>query len=308
MDYQQLSKFELRQLCCFMAVVKAENNFSEAAKSLYIQQAPLSQRILALEKMLKVKLFNRNTRPLTLTDARKVFLEEVKESLSHLERAIDQAQRVSRGEIGRLVVGMNSALANSVLPEILQNFRSCSPNVQLILRELTAKQQIQELRDCQIDVGFEHLPNDYEQDADLIFLPIVQDALVIALPEKHRLAALPEIPLQALAKEAFVLPSSENAPSLHNETIRLCKDAGFSPEVAQEATWLITVLSLVAGGVGVALLHSNVQNLQRTGVVYKTIQGANLKHQLAAVWRKERESSSSLLREFLKIIKNVISI
>ena len=307
MDNQQLSKFELRQLCYFIAVVEAENNFTEAAKKLYIQQAPLSQRILALEKMLKVKLFNRKTRPLTLTDAGKVFLEEVKESLYHLERAIDQAQRASRGEIGRLVVGMNSALANSVLPEILQNFRSRFPNVQLILRELTAKQQIQELRDCQIDVGFEHLPNDYEQDADLIFLPIVQDALVIALPEKHPLAALPEIPLQALAKEAFVLPSSENAPSLHNETIRLCKDAGFSPEVAQEATWLITVLSLVAGGVGVALLHSNVQNLQRTGVVYKSIQGANLKHQLAAVWRKEREDSS-LLCEFLKIIKNVISI
>ncbi|HEY9692405.1 MAG TPA: LysR family transcriptional regulator [Oculatellaceae cyanobacterium] len=302
MDLRQLSKLELRQLCYFMAVVEAKNNFSRAAERLHIQQAPLSQRIQALEKALKVELFDRKKRPLQLTPAGEAFLKDARLALDQIERAIDQAQRASRGEIGRLVVGIGSSMANSLLPDILQLFRARFPEVKLVLRELIPDQQIQELRDRTIDVGFDSLPNAHEQQKDLDFLPILQESMVIALPETHPLAAHTSIPLQALADEEFVLPSPENVP-FYTQTIRLCQEAGFLPKVVQEATWLITVLGLVAGGVGVSLLSSNVQNLQRKGVVYRAIKGVNLTREIAVVWR--REDSSPVLREFLKVIKDV---
>jgi DNA-binding transcriptional LysR family regulator len=305
MELQHLSNFELRQMCYFMAVVEAQNNFSRAAERLHIEQPPLSQRIRALEKVLKVELFDRKRRPLQLTEAGKVFLEEIRLALTHIELAITQAQRASRGEIGGLTIGVNSSIANSLLPDILRTFRSRFPEVKLVLRELTSSQQTQDLCDRMIDVGFERLPNPSENEAGLKFMPILQEPLVIALPETHPLAAHAQIPLQALADEPFILPSPELVPS-YGEIITLCQQVGFSPKVVQEATWMITVLSLVAGGVGVALLRANVQNLQRRGVVYRPIQGQNLTRQIAVVWR--RDDSSVVLHEFLKVIQDVTQI
>ena len=83
MEFQHLSQFELRQICYFIAVVQADNNFSVAAKRLGIKQPPLSQRIQALEELLSsdqkalaVKLFDRSKRPLELTEAGQAFLIE----------------------------------------------------------------------------------------------------------------------------------------------------------------------------------------------------------------------------------------
>lgn len=83
MDFQHLSHFELRQICYFMKVVYAGNNFSQAANHLGIKQPPLSLRIQALEELLsdpkktyEVKLFDRSKRLIKLTEAGKVFLAE----------------------------------------------------------------------------------------------------------------------------------------------------------------------------------------------------------------------------------------
>lgn len=305
MNLQHLSNFELRQMCYFMAVVEAENNFSRAAERLDIEQPPLSQRIRALEKMLKVELFDRKRRPLQLTEAGKVFLDEMQLALTHIERGIAQAQQATRGEIGHLAVGIGSSITNSLLPDILREFRRRFPDVELELRELTMEQEIQELRDRRLDVGFENLPNPYEQDTSLCFLPILQEPLVIVLSETHPLAAQTQIPLKALENELFILPSLETVP-FYKEIWNRCEQAGFKPNAVQKvkATWTITILSLVAAELGVAILPSSVQNLQRKGVVYRAIQDVNLTKQIAVVWRQE--NSSVVLREFLKVIQDVI--
>lgn len=230
-------------------------------------------------------------------------MEEARLVLAQLKRAIDSAQKANQGEIGRLVVGVNSSIANSVLPDILQAFRSRFSEVRLVLREVISSQQAQELRDRQIDMGFDCLPNVNDNDPDLNFMPIFQESLIIALPETHPLAALPQIPLAALADEPFVLAPPELVPS-YGQIINLCEQVGFSPKVVQEATWMVTLLGLVAGGVGVALLPANAQNLQRTGVVYRAIQGQNLTRQVAVVWRRDNESV--ILQKFLEVTKDSV--
>jgi len=292
---------ELRHLRYFIAVAE-ELNFSRAAERLHIAQPPLSQQIQALEAELGLQLFERKKRPLQLTAAGQVFLAEARLVFPQLEQAITSAQKVNRGEIGRLVVGTNSSVANSVLPDILQIFQPLFPEVRLVLREVSSSEQVHLLRDRQIDIAFERLPNVNCNDTALNFLPILQEPLVIALPAEHPLAAQTEIPLNALAEESFVLPPPDLVPS-YSQIISLCQQVGFSPKVVQEATWMVTVLSLVAGGVGVTLLPANAQNLQRSGVVYRPIQGQNLTLQLAVVWR--RDDSSVILREFLEVTKNV---
>jgi DNA-binding transcriptional LysR family regulator len=296
---------ELRHLRYFI-VLAEELNFTRAAERLHIAQPPLSQQIRSLEDELGLQLFDRKQRPLQLTPAGRVFLEQARQIFTQVEQAIGSAQRASRGENGRIVVGINTSIANSVLPAILRTFRDRFPNVELVLHELVSYQQLQELRDRQIDVGFvnlHHLQKIDENDDTFSFTSILQEPFVIVLPESHPLAGQPQVSLAALADEVFILPPPHLPSGLYCQIVTLCQRVGFSPKVRQEATWMSTVLSLVAGGVGISLLPANAQNLQRTGVVFRFIREQSPVFQTAMVWR--RSDTSVILHNFLEVVRHV---
>jgi DNA-binding transcriptional LysR family regulator len=303
MNLLYLSSIELRQICYFLAVTEAGNNFTRAAEYLHIDQPPLTQRIKALEKKLKIELFDRKKRPLQLTAAGKVFLEETQLALTSLDRAITKAQQAHRGEIGCLSIGIASSIANTLLPDILQIFCARFPDVELELRELTADRQIQAIQERRLNIGFEVF--DLQKlGSDLNVLPIIEESLVIAMPAAHPLATKQQIAVTDLATEKLILPSIDEFP-FYQEFILYCERAGFQPQIVREvkATWLITILSLVVAKVGVAILPSNVQNLQRQGVVYRTIQSVNLNRQISAIWR--RDNSSPVLHQFIQTVREV---
>jgi DNA-binding transcriptional LysR family regulator len=125
---------ELRHLRYFI-VLAEELNFSRAAERLHMAQPPLSQQIRSLENELGLQLFDRTTRPLQLTPAGQVFLEKARQVFLQVEQAMLSAQRASQGEIGRLTVGINTSIANSLLPDILRTFCKRFPDVELVLHE-----------------------------------------------------------------------------------------------------------------------------------------------------------------------------
>jgi len=261
---------ELRHLRYFITVAE-ELHFGRAAQRLHIAQPPLSQQIRQLEEELGVVLFHRTKRSVQLTDAGQVFLEEAKQVLIQAAQAVQAAQRASRGEIGQLVVSFVSSAAYNVLPKILQAFRARFPEVNLALHELTTDKQLQGLRDGWIDVGFLRPPI---EDDTLSLATIFKESLVVALPEIHPLSRQPQVPLKALINEFFILFPRPLGPKLYDQIVGLCQQAGFSPNVVQEAIQMQTIVSLVAAEIGIALVPASVQNLQRRGVIYKAIQEA----------------------------------
>jgi DNA-binding transcriptional LysR family regulator len=303
MNLLYLSSIELRQICYFLAITEAGNNFTRAAEYLHIDQPPLTQRIKALEKKLKIELFDRKRKPLQLTAAGKIFLEETQLALTSLDRAITKAQQAHRGEIGCLSIGIASSISNTLLPDILRTFCDRFPEVELELRELTADRQIQAVQERRLNVGFEVF--DLQKlGSDLNVLPIIEESLVVAMPVAHPLATKQQIAVTDLATEKLILPSIDEFP-FYQEFILYCEQAGFQPQIVREvkATWLVTILSLVVAKVGVAILPSNVQNLQRQGVVYRTIQSVNLNRQISAIWR--RDNSSPVLHQFIQTVREV---
>lgn len=289
---------ELRHLRYFITVAE-ELNFSRAAERLHIAQPPLSQQIRCLEAELGVKLFERDKRPLQLTSAGKEFLKEARLVFTQVDQAVRVAQLASRGEVGRLVVGFNSSATQSVLPQILRVFRERFLKVELVLRELDSYHQLQSLHTHQIDCGFLHMQG--INDSAINSIPVLQEPLVIALPENHPLAIPTQIPLQALALESFILPPHHMGQDFYSQVLNLCQQAGFNPIVVQQARWLQTVLGLVAGGVGVALVPASMQNLQRSGVVYKAVEGETFQIEMVVAWR--RDDTSPVLEEFLKVVE-----
>ena len=317
MSLRPWHQLEIRQLQFFMELVAEageKKSFSKAAERLDVEQSYLSKTIAALETALRVELFDRTRRPPVLTAAGKVFLTELTIATTALERAVTRAQEASRGELGKLVVVVNTAIANSLLPDILKTFRNRYPNVELELRSMTIKEMMQGLRDTSIDVGFEHLPNPYSDDSTLNFLPIVQESFVVALPEHHPLTARSHIPLEALQHEPLILPPLDAVPS-YEVVLSQFERRGFKPTLLEtvKATWMAINLSLVAAGAGVSILPDNVQTLQRQGVVYREFQDTPFTRAIAVVWRRAdlkdllqpALTDSILLRQFLSVVQEI---
>jgi len=287
---------ELRHLRYFL-IVAEELHFSRAADRLDIAQPPLSQMIRRLEHELGVSLFHRTKRHVSLTDAGVVFVEEAKHALAQAERAISRVRRASRGELGRLTVGFIGSAAYSVLPPIVRRFREQYPDVDLILQELSTVQQVGALREGQLQIGF---LRPFAQEPTLKSKVVLREPLVIALPEHHRLSRQAKISMRMLANEPFILFPRSLAPELHDQIISLCQRARFSPQVAQEAMQLPTIVSLVAAGIGVAVIPASLQNLRRTGVTYRAIRESTPKAELVVAWRTEQPSA--LVQSFLRVV------
>ncbi|HEY9604526.1 MAG TPA: LysR family transcriptional regulator [Allocoleopsis sp.] len=299
---------ELRHLRYFVTLAE-ELHFRRAAERLHMAQPPLSQQIRQLETELGFQLLYRTKRTVQLTEAGQAFLVQSRRILQQLEQAIEIGRQISRGEMGQLAIGFVSSAAYNVLPGILRAFRTHFPEVVLELHELTSDRQLEWLRERQIDVGFVRPP---VEDEAFRFEIIFQEPLMVALPETHPLAQEVQVCLRSLSHQPFILFPRSLAPGLYDQIISLCQQADFSPTVAQEAIQMQTIVSLVAAEMGVAIVPASLQNLQRTGVVYKTVQEPTPKvaiakrcweAQIATIWR--RNDSSATVQRFLEIARQI---
>lgn len=255
---------ELRHYTSFVAVAE-ELHFRRAAERLHVSQPPLSRRISQLEAELGVQLFERTSRRVALTAAGEAFLDEARRVLAAVDRSITTVRRVGAGEIGRLALGFVASAVADLLPHILHRFRSVAPDVEVELRELTTKLQIEALTAGTIDVG---IARDLDDGEGLACVPIRTEPLIAALPAGHRLAATRVIQLAELADEPFIVLPRASIPRVHDHVLSLCRTAGFSPTVAQEAQQFPTILSLVEAQIGIAIVPEPVRQFRTTGVAY----------------------------------------
>ncbi|HLX44921.1 MAG TPA: LysR substrate-binding domain-containing protein [Bryobacteraceae bacterium] len=289
---------ELRQLRYFVSI--AENlHFRRAAEQLSIAQPALSQQIQKLERELGVRLLERTQRRVSLTDAGAVFLERARLTLNEAEEAVRLARLAGRGEIGHLGVGAVTSALYGVFPEVVRVFRERHRQVHLTLHELAGNEQTRALRDGRIQVSFLRPPID---EADIEVRTITREPWVVALPTAHRFARRSRVALKMLAAESFVSFPRDLAPVLYDQLISMCNRAGFSPRIVQEGQ-MQTIVSLVAAGIGVALVPATLENLSRRGVVYRPLTGAVAKLQLAVAWR--RDNRSPLLEAFLGVVREM---
>jgi DNA-binding transcriptional LysR family regulator len=291
---------ELRHLRYFVAVAE-ELHFGRAAQRLFMAQPPLSQQIQQLEKEIGVILFARTNRRVQLTPAGDVFLAETRAILARVDAAVLRTQRTGRGEVGWLGVGFVASSTYDVLPDILRTFRERYPDVELELVEMLGNEQETALRERRIHVGFSRLPSLSE---GMVHEPVVEEDLILAVPASHPLAKHTEILLADLSQEPFVLFPHLAQSSYAAYMIRICQEAGFSPRVVQETGEMQTAVSLVAAGIGVAIVPESVRNLMRTGVVYRPMVAPSPRIELTMVYSKN--DISPVLPRFLKTVRDVV--
>lgn len=281
---------DLRDCECFVAVAE-ELHFGRAAARVGMAQPPLSQRIKALEEELGARLFARTSRSVALTAAGEAFWHEARDLLALAGRARETPRRVALGLAGRLRVGFVNPAMDAFLSAALAAFRRQAPEVELTLRELSSREQLEALAAGRLDVGFVRFTG---QDVPGLAVRVVsREPYLLALPADHALAGRRRVSLADLDGQAMILPPYEQAHALRPALEAAFARGGATPVVVQEAASKFTMLSLVAAGLGLALLPASVRVWTRAGVVFRDLEPGLPLVELAAVVPAGREDAAA---------------
>ncbi|MCO6056004.1 LysR family transcriptional regulator [Pseudomonas sp. MOB-449] len=291
---------DLKQLRYFVAVAE-ELHFGRAAARLFISQPALSFDIKKLEEQLGIQLLLRNNKSVKLTAAGEVLLEEARSLLLQAEQARRLTLRSAQGALGRLRVGFVSSLLHRGLPAAVAGFEARYPGMEVVLQEMNSAEQAQALQRGQIDIGFVHrgtLPSGIESQL------LIADAFVCCLPPGHRLAKREVIDLAELRDEPFILFPRHASPHYHDLIIARCVAAGFSPQIRHEARLWQTIATMVAKGMGVALLPESLSGAWRHDLCSVAIQQSGPPSEVHAILSEDNPSEAA--RHFLDILRDCL--
>ena len=289
---------ELRHLRYFVALAD-ELHFSRAAAKLNIATPTLSAQIQALEAILGAQLFTRKTRSVALTHIGRRFLDEARVALRQVEQAELVGRRMARGDVGSIAVGcVLSATFGGIVPWSIVNFRMAHPEVTFQARAVATLQQMKELIDGTLDVGFLRAPDRYP--TGLTGFIVDRQPFWLAMPQEHRLASRSEIEPPDLEGEPFVATALESEMGIWSN-IRAITPAGMSFRIAARVPDIFSVLISVAGGVGLGVVTESLARLPVPGVVFRRIRNVSRRSDHAVAFRKNE--GTPVIQAFIAMLR-----
>jgi DNA-binding transcriptional LysR family regulator len=242
----------------YFVILAEELHFGRAAARLHMSQPPLTQQIQRLEARVGHALLHRTSRRVELTAAGRMFHDAARAVLEEAQRALDATRRVGRGEAGHLSLATPPSLMLDILPRVIRRFRDQFPAVDLRLREMATSRIFDALESGGADIGLVRGP---QAPGALSRLVSWKEPLVALLPPGHALANARRFDLKRLAAEPFVFFPRDLGPAFYEELLGHCRDAGFEPQVVQEATQWSSVVGLVSAGIGVSIGPASIAKL-----------------------------------------------
>lgn len=288
---------ELRHLRYFVAVAR-HLSFTAAAESLGVAQPPLSQQIRDLEAEIGTPLFERTTRRVSLTRAGADFHAQALAILQRSGEAVDRARAIGSGMAGIVNIGLTGSMLAGPLGPAIRAFSIIHPDVDLRIHEMSPDRQIEMLKAGQTDISFLRSP---PQDADLVSERAWRETVRLVLPRDHRLARAAAIRLSDLHRERFVflrLSDSLFAKYLWDR----CVEAGFTPTITHQVVEAASLTSLVAAGLGIAMIPEFVARLAHANVIYRPIVEPRIHADVHALWSRENREPS--ITNFLTIVRS----
>ncbi len=291
-------RVELRHLRYFVAVAETLS-FTGAAERLGVSQPPLSQQIRDLEAELGTPLLWRTSRSVALTPAGTAFLTRARGILAEVEEACAEARAVGAGRTGTLDIGLTGSILAGPLGRLIRLFNARYPAVLVRLHEMPPGEQPAALHAHRTDLCFLRRP---PEDPSLRVVRAWPEAVGVALPAGHPLAARAAIALGDLSDEAFVslrLRDSRFAMDLREA----CLAAGFVPRIVQQVVESASLVNLVAAGLGVALVPDSIGALKRPDIAYRPLAGASPVADVCALYRAP---AGTVTENFLALMRDVL--
>lgn len=291
---------ELRHLRYFVAVAE-ELHFGHAAARLNISQPPLSQQIQILEQQVGARLLARTNRSVALTPAGKQFLADARQILSQVDDAAARAARLHQGETGELRIGFtSSAPFIKAVSDTLSSFRQRYPDVHILTRETNTREQIAPLNEGTLDLG---LMRNTQLPDTLAWQMILREPLLALIPRDHPLAQRASVSLAELAREPFVFFDPHVGTGLYDDILGLMRRYQLVPTIAQEVGEAMTIIGLVAAGMGVSILPASFHRVQLNEMRWVPIREPEAVSEMWLVWSKHHEQGAAAGRFKQQLLK-----
>jgi DNA-binding transcriptional LysR family regulator len=233
----------LFQLEVFLKVVETKS-FTKAGEEIGLSQSAVSQAVAALESELNIKLLNRNRNGVSLTKIGERITSLIRDLIIIKSKIINEATGITGLETGTIRIGSISGMAAKLLPGMISSFKKRFPGVEVILYEGNYEEIKNWINLSVIDVGVVT-----EEKHEFEFLPLLQDKMVVFVPENHPLSNQSSIALKEIASEPFIMPKE------CDRVLRaIFKEQGISPNIQFEVSDIATIIAMVQEGVGNTIL------------------------------------------------------
>jgi DNA-binding transcriptional LysR family regulator len=222
---------ELRHLRHFVAIAE-ERSFTRAAERLWVAQPGLSTQIRRLEAEVGVKLFERHTRGVDLTQAGELFLERARVALAAADTAGATGRDLEAGVVGSVRMGIASGPCWRPASDLLQRFSHERPGVELTVLEAYGGTLWRDLRNGRLDALM--APTGHAS-ADLRALELGSESWVVLVGTSHRLAGIGPVAAEELDGERFAVTGHRDGAALDRAVAELFDELGVAPELVPAA-------------------------------------------------------------------------
>ncbi len=277
------NQIEFRHLHYFK-VVANELHFRKAAEKLFITQPALSRQIQQLEEYIGAELLIRDKRNVSLTKAGEYLLDEADYLFNHFEFIKENIRLLRKGETGEIRIGFVGSAMQSVIPELLKKMDKVSPGIHSVLTELPNQEQVDKIRNDQLDLGFirtMRLPEGLKK------LDVYEETFCLVLPESHSISQRNFKTVKDFEQENFILFSSQYSHGYYEKIMSIFEDQGFTPRVTHESVHANTIFRLVENELGIGIVPSSLKHGFDLKIKFIDLKNIPQRTTLSAIWKTE---------------------
>ncbi len=298
--------------------VYKEKSFSKAAKKMFISQPSLSATVKRVEEKVGYPIFDRSTKPLCLTELGKAYIQSVEQILSVKSDFYNFVNNWGNLKTGKLILGGSNLFSSWVFPSLMSEFAHIYPQVEIVLMEERSAVLAKKLQDGDVDMML-----DYGVQDDKLFEKKLykKEHLLLAVPRDFEInqkmqefqisltdikslkfldSSIPTVPLEAFAKEPFILMKPDN--DTRKRAMKICRSFGFTPRIVLELDQQMTSYNVTSSGLGISFLGDTLVSMvpENSHVVYYKLPLDISERGLYFNWKSGRYMSRAM-EEFLKL-------
>lgn len=286
---------EINNLKAFLAVAES-NSFSQAGEKLHLTQPAISKRIATLEEALGSRLFDRISRRIQLTEAGTLLLPTARNICGDIQQIQQAIANLGKSVGGRLSIGTSHHIGLHRLPEVLREFTSTFPEVELDLHFMDSEDACLKVENNLLELAIVTLPeNPFPQlESEIIW----HDPLQITCARNHPLSTLSQVTPADLARFPAIVPSADTVTRQILDKALLPFDIRL--KIAMETNYIETIKMMVSVGLGWSSLPQTMLNQELLGI---PVEGLTLERRLGTATHKKR-SLSSAAQAFITLLRN----
>ncbi|MBP1872003.1 HTH-type transcriptional regulator GltC [Ensifer adhaerens] len=289
----------LKQLRAFVTVANL-GQFTLAADKLGSSQSAVSTLVRQLEQNLNLRLFDRHTRLLRLTEAGTDILPVAARAVADIEGMVESSRELNALRRGKVSIAAGTVQAALMLPQLVNAFNKLYPEISVALHDVAEKAVLEQVANSSVDLGIGTVPED---DSELMGTRLTTDEFLVVLHPDDPLAKLTELRWTDLVDRKLIGPQRGNPirDRLENELARNGIVLPFD-KTMQEVALPLTIIGMVEGGLGVAIMTSAVTRLATSmGLVVRTPTEPHIKREVSLIQKRARSLSPAArrFRDFL---------